>query len=294
MRVFVEVVRQGGFTAAAKVLAMPKSTVSKRVGELEDRLGTRLLQRTTRRVKLTSAGTEYFDRSRRIIDDVLAADRSLAERGTELRGMVRLTAPWLIADVVAPVTQRFAAAHPKVSLELRLDDQRLDLVAQGFDLAIRAGALSDSSFIARRLCEVRHRICASREYVEQRPVIAKPADLAAHQCIGFKAAKETWKLERKGKRVSVPITARYTISSVRLMQSAAISGLGLAHLPDFVVDADLAAGRLVHVLPDWVVDRGALQLVYPAARNLSPAVRALADVLTSTFTHWWTPSPAPH
>ncbi|MDF3069579.1 MAG: transcriptional regulator, LysR family [Polyangiaceae bacterium] len=294
MRVFVEVVRQGGFTAAASALAMPKSTVSKRITELEDRLGTRLLQRTTRRVKLTPAGTDYFERSRQIIDDALAADRSLAERGTELRGTVRLTAPWLIADIVAPVTQRFAAAHPKVALELRLDDERLDLVGRGFDLAIRAGALSDSSLIARRLCEVRHHICASREYLDGRPAITKPADLAAHECVGFKSAKAIWKLERKGKRASVSTTARYTVSSVRLVRGAAIAGLGVANLPDFVVDADVAAGRLVQVLPDWVVDRGALQLVYPAARNLSPVVRALADMLAATFAQWWAQRAAGH
>lgn len=287
MLVFVEVVRHGSFTAAAATLGMPKSTVSKRVAELEDRLGTRLLQRTTRRVKLTAAGTDYFERSRRVMDDALAADRSLAERGDELRGTVRLTAPWLIADVVAPLTERFAAAHPKVSLELRLDNHRLDLVAQGFDLAIRAGALSDSSLIVRRLCEVRHRICASREYLERRPAITKPAHLSAQECIGFQATKATLKLERKGRRVSVPTTARYTVSSLPLVRSAAIAGLGVAHLPDFFVDADLAAGRLVHVLPEWVADRGALQLVHPGGRNLSPAVRALADELTSTFAQWW-------
>lgn len=287
MLVFVEVVRHGSFTAAASTLGMPKSTVSKRVAELEDRLGTRLLQRTTRRLKLTPAGTEYFERSRRVMDDALAADRSLAERGAELRGTVRVTAPWFIADVVAPLTERFAAAHPKVSLELRLDNQRLDLVAQGFDLAIRAGALSDSSLVARRLCEVQHRICASREYLERGPVITKPADLSAHDCIGFHAAKASWKLERKGKRLSVPVTARYTVSSLLLVRSAAIAGLGIAYVPDFVVAADLAAGSLVHVLPDWVAERGALQLVYPGGRNLSPAVRALADQLTSTFAHWW-------
>jgi DNA-binding transcriptional LysR family regulator len=294
MLVFVEVVRQGSFTAAATTLGMPKSTVSKRIAELEDRLGTRLLQRTTRRVKLTPAGTDYFERSRRVTEDALAADRSLAERGTELRGTVRVTAPWLIADVVAPLTERFATAHPKVSLELRLDNQRLDLVAQGFDLAIRAGALSDTSLIARRLCEVRHRICASREYLQRRTAIAKPAHLSAHDCIGFQAAKASWKLERKGKRLSVPITARYTVSSLPLVRSAAIAGLGVAHLPDFVVDPDLAAGRLVHVLPDWVADRGALQLVYPGGRNLSPAVRALADMLTSTFAEWWAQRSAGH
>jgi DNA-binding transcriptional LysR family regulator len=286
MYVFVEVARQGSFTAAAAELGMPKSTVSKRVAELEDRLATRLLQRTTRRVKLTPAGAEYFERSRRIVEDALAAERSLAQRGTELKGTVRLTAPWLLADVVAPLTERFAAAHPKVSLELRLDNQRLDLVAQGFDLALRAGSLGDSSLISRRLGEVRQWLCASPVYLERTPPLTKPAHLIKHACIGFQAAKASWKLERGGKRLSVSINARYTVSSLPHMLSAAVAQLGVAQLPDFVADAEVRAGRLVRVLPDWG-ERGALQLVYPSGRNPSPAVRALADMLTAAFTEWW-------
>lgn len=174
-------------------------------------------------------------------------------------------------------------AHPKVAIELRLDNERVDLVAQGIDLAVRAGALGDSSLVARRLCDVEHLLCASRSYLERRPIITKLADLSAQDCIGFKAAKSVWKLERKGKRISVPITARYTVASLSLIRQAALSGIGLANLPDFLVESDLVAGRLVRVLPEWSADRGALQLVYSSGRNPSVTVRALADVLASNL-----------
>jgi DNA-binding transcriptional LysR family regulator len=289
MAILVEVVRGGSFTEASRSLGMPKSTVSKRIAELEDRLGTRLLQRTTRRLTLTPAGAEYFERCRRIMDDALAADRSVAERGSELRGTVRVTAPWLIADLVGQVTERFAMVHPRVSLELRIADERLDLVSQGIDLAVRAGALGDSSLVARRLCEVENRICASPDYMAGRKEISKPTDLSGHDCIGFKSPRSTWKLERKGKRVSVPVTSRYTVSSLALIRRAALAGLGLANLPDFFIEEELVAGRLVHLLPEWRAERGALQLLYPSRRNLSVTVRALADVLAEAFARHFAP-----
>jgi DNA-binding transcriptional LysR family regulator len=283
MAIFVDVVRGGSFTEAAKTLGMPKSTVSKRVAELEDRLGTRLLQRTTRRVKLTPDGAAYYEQCRRIVDEALEVDRMVAGRGGQLRGPIRMTAPWLLGDTLAPLMERFLAAHPNVSLELRLSDQRIDLVAEGFDLAIRTGSLPDSSLVARRLGDVEHRICANAEYLEGRPAVRKPADLRAHDCLGFHGSTATWNFERKGERIAVPVTGRYTVSSLPLIRRAALAGLGIAHLPQFVAEDDLAAGRLVRLLPEWSADRGAVHLVYPSSRNLSPRVRALVDLLAATF-----------
>ena len=283
MATFVEVVRAGSFTAAAKRLGMPKSTVSKRVAELEDRLGARLLQRTTRSVAPTPAGSVYYERCRRLVEELLEAERAVAESGGRLRGPIRVTAPWLLGEALSPVMERFLAAHPQVSIELRLADERVDLVAGGFDLAIRAGALPDSTLVARRLGDVEHRICASPAYLEGRPPVQRPADLRAHDCLGFQAPVTQWTVERRGERVTVPVAGRYTVSSIALIRRAALAGLGVANLPQFVVEADLVAGRLVRLLPAWTADRGAVHLVYPSRRNLSARVAALVELLAATF-----------
>ncbi|WP_394851164.1 LysR family transcriptional regulator [Pendulispora rubella] len=285
MSIFAAVVEAGTFTAAAKALGMPKSTVSKRISELEDRLGCRLLHRTTRRVKLTAVGCSYHAECQRIVADARAADRTVAARDGSLQGIVRVTAPWLLAEIVAPAMHRFLRENENVSLEVWITNRVVDLIEEGVDLAIRPGSLTDSSLVARRLGEVEHCICASPDYLERHRTVTKPSDLRTHACIAFgrMGTKRTWSFERDGKKTLVAVNGRYAVTSGALMHRAALAGLGIASVPKFVVEDDLASGRLVRLLENWTTGRGAVHLVYPSGRHLSPAVRGLLDVLVSTF-----------
>jgi DNA-binding transcriptional LysR family regulator len=285
MSIFVAVVDAGSFTAAAKALRMPKSTVSKRIAELEDRLGCRLLHRTTRRVKVTAVGATYYAECQRIVADARAADRTVAARDGALRGTVRVTAPWLLSEIIAPAMHRFLRENENVSLEVWITNRLVDLIEEGVDLAIRPGGLTDSSLMARRLGEVERCICASPEYLARHRAVTKPSDLRSHACVAFGrgGTTRTWTFERDGKKTIVSVNGRYAVTSVALMHRAALAGLGIASIPKFVVEDDLAAGRLVPLLENWSAGRGAVHLVYPSGRHLSPSVRALLDVLVSTF-----------
>lgn len=284
MAIFANVIKEGSFAAAARKLDVPKSTVSKRILELEDRLGTRLLHRTTRKLKLTELGAIYYEHCLRILQEAEQADHAMTESGGALRGTIRVTAPWLLSDVLEPVMEQFLATHPSVSLDLWLTDRRIDLVEEGVDLAIRAGALPDSSLVVRRLGEVEHHVCASPRYLNGRSPIKVPTDLSNHDGIRLRDMRDApWRFERRNKKVAVTVPTRYAVSWLRQARDACLAGLGIIHVPQFIVEDDLQARRLIQLLPDWTIGRGAVQLVYPSSRNLSPHVRALVDLLVETF-----------
>ena len=285
MAVFAAVVRAGSFTGAARALEQPKSTVSKRVAELERRLGARLLQRSTRRVQPTVEGAAYFDRCTRVLREAEAADRAVLDSDAEPRGPVRLTAAVAMAGFLAPILERYLAAHPAVTLEVVLLDRKVDLIQEGFDLAVRAGPLRDSALVVRRLGVTDRCVCASPSLFAQRRAPRHPRELAQHACIALRseAGKTAWSFARAGTRVTVEVSGRYSVSSAQLARSGALAGLGIANLPRFLVADDLAAGRLVPVLPDWPIDAGHIHLLYPSAVHLSPRVRALIDALVGSF-----------
>ena len=284
MAIFASVVKEGSFAAAARKLDIPKSTVSKRILELEDRLGTRLLHRTTRKLKLTESGRTYYEHCLRIVQEAEQADRAMTESSEALRGTIRVTAPWLLGDILEPVMEQFLTTHPSVSLDLWLIDRRVDLVEEGVDLAIRAGALPDSSLVARRLGEVEHRVCASARYLNGRSSIKVPADLGDHDGIRLRDARDApWRFERRNQKAAVTVPTRYAVSLIRHARDACLAGLGVIHVPQFLVEDDLQAGRLIQLLPDWTIGCGAVQLVYPSSRNLSPRVRAFVDLMVATF-----------
>jgi DNA-binding transcriptional LysR family regulator len=282
MAVFASVVREGTFTAAARALGRPKSTISKRIGELEARLGVRLLQRTTRLVRPTEEGALYYEHCARVVHDAELADRALLDRDATPRGLVRVTAPVAAAAIMSPLAARFLRAYPGVSLEVILLDRRVDLVAEGFDVAIRVGPLRDSALVARRLQAAPRCACASPGYLARRPAPHRPGELRGHDCIGLGAARgpRAWMFERRGRAVTVEPAPRYVVSSPQLAREGALEGLGIACLPRFVVDADLAAGRLVEVLPGWQLPAAELFVLYPTARHLSPRVRAFVELAT--------------
>ena len=285
MVVFAAVVRAGSFTGAARALGQPKSTVSKRVAELERRLGARLLQRSTRRVQPTAEGAAYFARCERITNDAAAADRAVVDSDTTPRGLVRLSAPVATAGFLAPILEEYLRTYPDVALDVVLLDRRVDLIQEGFDLAVRAGPLRDSALVTRRLGQSDRCLCASPALFEGRRPPRHPRELAQLPCIPFRTepGRTEWVFERAGKQVAVEVTGRYTVSSGALARSGAVAGLGIANVPRFQVADDLAAGRLVPVLPDWPLRRGQIHLLYPSGQHLSPRVRALIELFVRSF-----------
>jgi DNA-binding transcriptional LysR family regulator len=283
MAVFAQVVRQQSFTVAARVLGLPKSTVSQRVARLEARLGARLLHRTTRRVLPTETGVAYYERCSRILAEAEQADAAVSEIHGALRGRVRLVAPHLFGYTFLPgVLAEFLRAHPEVELDVRLSDRHLDLVAEGYDLGVRIGAVSDAALVVRQLGSADHVLCASPRYVRERGLPRTPGDLAAHDFVrygGMPVPGTRWRLERSGVVEPVSVRGRLTVGSVVLARQAALDGLGIASLPRFACSEDLLARRLLPVLEGWVSLRVPIRLVYPSRRHLPARVRALADLL---------------
>lgn len=283
--VFTRVVQAGSFTLAARLLGMPKSTVSRRVTELEDRLKARLLQRTTRKLGLTDAGRIYFAYSERIAADVEDAERALGQLQDSPRGLLRVTAPHSFS-LLGPVLSEFLAAHSEVRAEIMCTDRPVDLVAEGFDLAIRIGHLEDSTLVTRSLGSMRRVLVASPSYCRRRGVPRLPADLAEHETIAFAAgsARAEWSLRGVDETVDIRIAPRATINDFRILVDAVRAGLGIAWMPEFGIATDVKEGRLRRVLPDWHSEAIPLQVVYPTARHLSPKVAAFVELLARRLT----------
>jgi DNA-binding transcriptional LysR family regulator len=271
----VQVVDAGSFTAAAAVLGLPKSAVSRRVARLEEALGVRLLQRTTRSLHLTDAGLAYHTRAAAALGALTEAKDVATEATGEPRGTVRLTAPVDMGGaVLASVLAGFSRAFPKVNVDVELTGRLVDLVAEGFDLAIRAGQLRDSSLVARRLAEAHMVLFASPEY-----------DLAKHACVLFrsKQGEAKWTLEGPRGKESVVVRGSITGDDFSFVRSVAAEGGGIALAPVPGTAADFAAGRLVAVLTDHHGPSSPVNLVYPSARFLPQRVAVLRDYLLKNF-----------
>lgn len=278
--VFTQVVQSGSFTAAARELRMPKSTVSRKVSELERRLGARLLQRTTRRLSLTDVGRTYYMYGERIVADVEAAELAVTRLQLTPRGPLRVTAP-LSFSFVGPAIAAFLQRYPEVQLDVVCTDRVVDLVDEGFDLAIRAGPLRDSTLIARPILGLRRFAVASPRYIERRGAPAAPAELEAHECLAFGAGPERtrWQLHAEGDAVEVRIAPRLVVNDFDLLREAAIAGLGIALIDSDRCSAELRARRLRRVLPQWSSAETTVHAVYPSTRYLSPKVKAFIDHL---------------
>jgi DNA-binding transcriptional LysR family regulator len=278
--VFARVAQAGSFSAAARALDMPKSTVSRKVAELEERIGARLIQRTTRKLSLTDAGRIYFAHAARIVGEIEAAAEALGRVQTEPRGPLRVTAP-LAFRMLGPIVATYLVHHHEVQVELVCTDRRVDLVEEGFDLAIRAGALDDSSLVARRLGQFKRVLVAAPGYCKQHGTPRAPADLAKHTCLTFGggARPAEWTLFSDGKKATVRVASRLTVNDFDILRAAAHAGLGIAALPDFTCADDVEAGRLRRVLPDWHAAATPVHALYPTARHLSPKVTRFMEVL---------------
>ncbi len=253
MALFVEVVKARGFRNAAEAVGIPNSTVSRRISTLEKAIGLRLLHRTTRKIELTEAGQIYFERCKRIVDEAKLAHEQLGELLAQPSGVLRASLPVDFANIyLAPLIAEFARQYPGISFDFDLTPRLVDLVSEPFDVAIRMGNPPNSNLIARRLANLACYIYASPRYLESFGEPAHPADLAQHECIGFKTAKtNTWALHNAAESVEVTVGGRFQVNSVGLMRRLTTLDLGVAILPEEIVAEDVAQGRLRQILPDW-------------------------------------------
>jgi DNA-binding transcriptional LysR family regulator len=274
--IFVKVVDAGSFTGAAKNLGLPKSTVSRKITQLEERLGVRLLQRTTRTLSLTDTGSAYYNQCARIIGDVEEANIAVTEMQSKPKGLLRVTAPmlfgtWVLSDLVS----NFLKNNPEIQVEIVLTDQSLDLIQEGIDVAFRVGVLADSSLIARPLGEVNLITCASPSYINEHGNPTHPHDLKQHSIVNW-AQSNSWDFD-KPEPVSVDFKPRVVVNDAQSLHKMALNGLGIARLPTFICAQDIADKKLMPILCDWGVNAAPIHAIYPSNRHLSVKVRSFVD-----------------
>lgn len=282
LEVFVAVVEAKGFSAAAKHLDSTAAAVSRRIKALEQRLGVRLLQRTTRLVQLTEAGEIYYREVRRLLDDLEAAENQLQDVTGEPAGELRIVAPMTFGQQrLAPLVSRFALEHPRLRISLILDDSETDLVAEGVDLALRIAYPVDSSLIARPLGLVPRYFCASPDYLAKKGTPGKPEDLAGHDCLHYSliSERDEWQFGGAGDEQSVVVKGRFCSNNGEVLAQAAMTGLGIALLPNFVVDNALAEGRLVRVLEGYEQAPLTLSVIYPSRQHVPAKARMMIEYL---------------
>jgi DNA-binding transcriptional LysR family regulator len=290
LEVFVKVVEGASFVSAARYFNLSPAMVSKHVRTLEQRLGARLLNRTTRRVSPTEVGKHYYERCLRILRELEAADDLAADLHAAPRGLVKVTAPIAFGNtVVASVVADYLSAYPDVSIDLVLNDREVDLLDEGFDLAIQTGPLPDSSLIARRLGVASMAVCAAPSYISRHGEPKSPADLAGHRCFDAWSAKTrgVWTFAgADGAETMVAVgQARFRANSGEAVRRLALSGEGIALEPRFIVADDLKAGRLVRLLDGYEAAPTMIHVVYPHSRLLPAKVRTFVEFLTSRFVH---------
>ncbi len=283
MRMFAQVVEAGSFTAAARELGMPKSTLSRRIAKLESQLDSRLLQRTTRSLRLTDVGADFYKHCSRMVQEAKQAEQLVNHSHDTPRGRLRVSAPVefgtnLLGMLAAEYLQQF----PAVRLELDLSNHFVDLIEEGFDLALRAGRLEDSSLIAKRLGETRLLVCAAPVYLERRGVPQTPKDLAEHDCLVYPGPDGRTLLQFSGcnNLMQIPLEGKLSANSMSTLQDAAIAGLGIAVLPQSLCRDAVDQGLLQPLLEDWNLPVEGIYAVYPSARHLTPTLRSFIDFIT--------------
>jgi DNA-binding transcriptional LysR family regulator len=283
---FVRVVESGGFSAAARRLNLSPTMVSNHVQALENELGVRLLNRTTRRVSLTDIGREYYERCAQILAELEEADRAVSALQTTPRGQLRVHCHPAIARFIAPVVAAYLRNNPEASIDLRLGDQMIDLLEEGFDLAIRTYLPPDSNLMVRRLAGWRHVPCCAPCYLETHPAPRSPADLAHHNCIryAFYPFGDEWHfIDPAGKPVVVRVAGNLVTTSAVVLRAVALAGGGVLLAAPFIVHEELAAGSLVRLLPDYQTVEFSIAAVYPHRRFLAAKARVFIDGLVRLF-----------
>lgn len=286
LQTFVAIVEEGSVTRAAARLGSAKSHVSSQLARLEADLGTRLLNRTTRRISLTQAGAAFFERVQGVLAGIEEAEQEVTQLTAEPRGILRVGAPMsfgtrYLGDVVA----RFMERHASVSVEMTLTDRRVDLIEERLDVVVRIGALDDSSLVARRLCETRMRLVASPDYLALRGRPRTPGDLRGHDLLVYDYGPDRtrWRFEGPGGETSIDVTGRLRANNGDVLVSAALAGRGIARLPDFLCSEKIDRGGLVSLCEEWGESSLGVWALYPPTRFPSAKVRAFVDELVGYF-----------
>jgi DNA-binding transcriptional LysR family regulator len=286
MRAFVAVVDAGSFVRAAEAMDVSKTAASRLVSDLEARLGTRLLQRTTRKLSLTPEGEVFHERCRQLLDGVAEAEAELSAHTGEAIGQLRLNVPVTFGLLhLAPLWPVFMALHPKVVLDVTLSDRLVDLVDEGYDVAVRIARLQTSSLVSRQLTSTRLILCASPEYLRRHGTPAHPSDLAKHAVLAYSllAMGDHWTFDGPEGPVTVKVAPRMRTNSGDTCCAAAVQHQGIVLQPSFLVAAHLSAGALVEILPQFRSIELGVYAVYPTRKHLTPKVRALIDFLVDAF-----------
>ena len=285
MATFVKVVESGGFSAAARALSISPSMVTAHVQSLEERLGVRFLNRSTRRVSLTEVGHAYYERCLQILAEMEDADRIAQALQSTPRGTLRLNTSIAIPPLLAPVIAEFVALYPEVSNNLTMTDRMIDLVEEGFDLAVRNRAVPDSSLIVRRVATYRFVVCGAPGYLAARGTPRHPSDLVHHNCLVYSQSAwgNEWRFDGPQGEQSVAVTGNLQANSDNALRLAAVHGQGLALAPSFLLIDEIKAGRLVPVLSEFLQTEHAINAIYPHRHYLSAKVRTFIDLLAKHF-----------
>ena len=295
---FAKVVEQGSFARAADRLSVSTSAVSRQVAELEAHLDVRLLNRTTRRLSLTEAGQAFYERCVQLLADLEETESSVRSTAVEPKGTLRVTCGVTFGErYLAPAIAEFAGLHPQVSFDVDLSDRVVDLVEEGFDLAIRIGPVGNQALVSRRIGSTQFVCCASPAYLARHPAPVTPADLEQHACLGYTYAAVTsaWTFESlDGTRHTPRIVPRHRLNNGRMLAELAAAGLGIVLEPDFIVAPEVRSGRLQRLLTDYQPPRSPIAAVYPSRRHLSAKVRSFVDFLAARHAQNqdWVLSPA--
>jgi DNA-binding transcriptional LysR family regulator len=288
---FLAVAQAGSFTAAARQLGRDASILSRRVSQLEGRLGVRLLSRTTRRVALTEIGANYQRRIQAVLTELEEADREASDFAASPRGLLRVSLPLTFGRLwIAPLLPGFLVRHPQIRVDARLTDRYVDLVAEGFDVAIRVGELKDSALTARRIASYRYALLAAPVYLKQHGEPKSPAELADHACLGFTSHESwpDWPLKKNGSRRTVRPAGPLISDNSELVLLAAIQGSGIALLPDWLAGPAMRDGRLVEVLPGWAgKDDSGIYAIMPPGRLVPSKTRSFVDEIAQSIEKAW-------
>lgn len=286
MQVFVESVRRGSFSSAGRSLDLSPSAVSKLLSRLESRLGVRLLNRTTRSLSLTEAGQIYLQRCIDILDDIEDAEDLLTGFGREATGTLRINStPGFAKHQLLPLMPEFQSLYPRLTVEFQLTGQAVDLIGEGVDVAIRLGALKDTSLVGRKLGESHRLVCASPAYLELHGEPSRPSELLEHDCLRLSTNEvfNQWRFRRGEKIEQIDVKGRFITDNVDALHEYALLGGGIARLSVFMVGRDIEEGRLVQLLGDYEIERQQIHAVYPHRKHMPGKVKALLEFLHSKF-----------
>ena len=286
MDTFVRIVDAGGISAAAERIGVAPSVVSRRLKELEGHLGTELFHRTTRRLNLTEAGETFYRRSQRILEDVEHAENEVSDEHEMIRGRLRVALPSSFGHMhVGPAIIDFLCAHPEIEFDLDFNDREVDLMQEGFDLAIRLAALPDSSLMARRIAPIRRVMCASPDYLAENGTPESIEDLAEHRCLIYSLIRDFEDWQPADQRVPMKTKLHPYMKSTtgEFLRDAAVAGHGIVVMPTFIVYQAIDSGKLVRLLPDIEFSSINAYAIYPPTRHLSRRVRAFIEFLKSRF-----------